>query len=52
MHHAFSYTFFLLSLHDNDVKMPNFVFFRGREQKTMTFFKFLMTSRLPYLHNM
>ena len=47
MHHAFLYTFFLLSLHDYDVKMPNFGFFRGREQKTMTFFKFLMTSTVP-----
>ena len=38
---------FLLSLHDYDVKLPNFTFFRGREHKTMTFFKLLMTPTVP-----
>ena len=46
MHHAFLYIF-LLSLHDYDAKLPNFTFFRGREHKTMSFFKFLITSTVP-----
>ena len=28
---------FSLSLHDYDVKLPNFMFWRGQEQKTTTF---------------
>ena len=32
--------FFKLSLHDCNVKVPNFTFCRGREQKTTTFFFF------------
>ena len=38
---------FLLSLHDYDVKLPNFTFFRGREHKTIAFFKLLMTPTVP-----
>ena len=34
MHHAFLYIF-LPSLHDYDVKMPNYKFFGGRKQATM-----------------
>ena len=33
MHHAFLYISFLF-LHDYDVKMPNFAFYRGRKQAT------------------
>ena len=33
----------LLSLHDYNVKMPDFTFCRGREQKTTTFFFFSWT---------
>ena len=33
----------LLSLHDYNVKRPNFTFCRGREQKTTTFFFFYWT---------
>ena len=32
--------FFLPSLHDYDVKLPNFTFFGGREHKTTTFYFF------------
>ena len=39
-YHAFWYIS-CQSLHDNDVKMPNFTFFGGREHKTTTFFFFL-----------
>ena len=38
--HAFLYIS-LPSLHDYNVKVPNFTFCRGREQKTTTFFFFL-----------
>ena len=38
VHHAFL-NISLVSLHDYNVKVPNFTFFRGREQKT-TFFSF------------
>ena len=37
VHHAFLYIS-LPSLHDYDVKMPNFTFCRGREHNTTTFF--------------
>ena len=37
VHHAFP------SLHDYDVKLPNFTFCRGREHKTTTFFFFSWT---------
>ena len=37
MHHAFLYIS-LLFLHDYDVKMPNFAFYGGRKQATMTFY--------------
>ena len=37
MHHLFL-NIFLPSLHDYNVKLPNFTFCRGREQKTTTFF--------------
>ena len=43
MHHAFLYIS-LPSLYDYDLKMPNFTFCRGREQKTTTFFFFSRTS--------
>ena len=33
VHHAFLYISFLF-LHDYDVKMPNFAFYRGRKQAT------------------
>ena len=33
-------TFFLLSLHDYNVKVPYFTFCRGREHKTTTLFFF------------
>ena len=36
MHHAFLYIS-LLSLHNYDVKMPNFTFYRGSTQATMKF---------------
>ena len=36
MHHAFLYIS-LPSLHDYDVKMPNFTFYRGGTQATMKF---------------
>ena len=36
VHHAFLYIS-LPSLHDFNVKLPNFWFFRGREQKTTIF---------------
>ena len=36
VHHAFLYIS-LSSLHDFNVKVPNFWFCRGREQKTTTF---------------
>ena len=39
VHHAFLYIS-LPSLHDYNVKLPNFTFCRGREQKTTTFFFF------------
>ena len=39
VHHAFLYIS-LPSLHDYDVKMPNFTSCRGREHKTTTFFFF------------
>ena len=34
----FVHFFILPSLHDYDVKLPNFTFFEGREHKTTTFF--------------
>ena len=37
---ASRFFFSLPSLHDYDVKMPNFTFFGGREHKTTTFFFF------------
>ena len=37
VHHLFL-NIFLPSLHDYNVKLPNFTFCRGREQKTTTFF--------------
>ena len=37
VHHAFLYIS-LPSLHEYDVKMPNFTFCRGREHNTTTFF--------------
>ena len=40
VHHAFLYISFP-SLHDYDVKFPNFTFCGGREHKTTTFFFFL-----------
>ena len=43
VHHAFLYISFP-SLHDYDVKFPNFTFCGGREHKTTTFFFFLRTS--------
>ena len=36
VHHAFLYIS-LPSLHDYDVKMPNFTFYGGRKQATMNF---------------
>ena len=39
VHHAFLYIS-LPSLHDYNVKVPNFTFCRGREHKTTTFFSF------------
>ena len=39
VHNAFLYIS-LPSLHDYNVKLPNFTFCRGREQKTTTFFFF------------
>ena len=39
VHHAFLYIS-LPSLHDYDVKIPNFTFCGGREHKTTTFFSF------------
>ena len=39
VHHAFWYIS-LPSLHDYNVKLPNFTFCRGREHKTTTFFFF------------
>ena len=39
VHHTFLYIS-LPSLHDYDVKMPNFTFCGGREHKTTTFFFF------------
>ena len=38
----------LPSLHDNNVKLPNFTFCRGREQKTTTFFFFSWTWMQPF----
>ena len=43
VHHAFLYIS-LPSLHEYDVKMPNFTFCRGREHNTTTFFFFSCTS--------
>ena len=40
---ASRFFFSLPSLHDYDVKMPNFTFFGGREHKTTTFFFFSRT---------
>ena len=40
VHHAFLYIS-LPSLHDYNVKVPNFTFCRGREQTATTFFFFL-----------
>ena len=42
MHQAFLYIS-LLSLHDYNVKVLNFTFFRGWEHKTTTFFFFSKT---------
>ena len=42
VHHAFP------SLHDYDVKMPNFTFCRGSEHKTTTFFFFSWTLIQPF----
>ena len=42
VHHAFFYIS-LPSLHDCNVKLPNFTFCRGREQKTTTLFFFSWT---------
>ena len=42
MHHAFSYIS-LPSLHDYDVKIPNFTFWRVREQRTTLSFFFSCT---------
>ena len=39
VHHAFLYIS-LLSLHDYDVKLPDFMFCGGREHKATTFFFF------------
>ena len=39
MHHNFC-TFLFPSMNDYNVKVPNFAFCRGREQKTTTFFFF------------
>ena len=39
LYHAFWYIF-QPSLHDYEVKVPNFSFCRGREHKTTTFFFF------------
>ena len=39
VHHAFLYIS-LPSLHNSDVKLPNFTFFRGRGHRTTTFFSF------------
>ena len=39
MHHAFLYNS-LKSLHDYDMKIPNFTFGEGRKRKIMTFFFF------------
>ena len=45
VHHAFLYIFFfLLSLHDYDVKIPDLTFCGGREDKTTTFLFFSWTS--------
>ena len=43
LHHAFLFIS-LPSLHDYDVKMPNFTFCGGREHKATTFFFFFSTS--------
>ena len=42
MHHAFLYSSWP-SLHDHNVKVPNFTFCRGREHKTTTFLFFSWT---------
>ena len=42
VHHAFLHIS-LASLHDYNVKLPNFTFCRGQEQKTTTFFFFSWT---------
>ena len=42
VHQAFLYVA-LQSLHDFNMKVPNFIFCRGREQKTTTFFSFSWT---------
>ena len=39
VHHTFLYIFFPF-LHDYDVKMPNFAFYRGRKQPTTKFYFF------------
>ena len=36
-----NYTVFLVSLHDHDVKMPNFMFYGGRKQTKTNFLPFL-----------
>ena len=43
MHHAFLFIS-LPSLHDRDVKVPNFTFWQGGEHKRSTFFAFSWTS--------
>ena len=44
MHQTFLYIFFLPSLHDYNVKVPNFTFCAKCEHKTTTFFFFSWTS--------
>ena len=41
---VFVFVFFLPSLHDYDMKMPNFTLCRGREHRRTTFFLFSWTS--------
>ena len=40
MHHAFLYIFFLQSLQDYGMKVPNFTFCGGREDKNRLSFSF------------
>ena len=41
-------TLHVLSLHDNNVKIPNFTFCGGREHKTLTFFFFSLNFKTVF----